>query len=73
MVAIFAKYLNITAQSIGYAGLKDKHAITTQYISVDAKYEKALKKFSHKNIKILKSFKDKKIFVWEICLEIDLV
>jgi len=53
MVAIFAEYLAVPAQKIGYAGLKDKHATTTQYISVDASYEKMLKKFYHKQIKIL--------------------
>lgn len=53
MVAVFAKFLNINAEKIGYAGLKDKHATTTQYISIEAKYEKALKKFRHPQIKIL--------------------
>ena len=55
MVAVFAEYLGIPAQKIGYAGLKDKHATTTQYISVEASYEKMLKKFHHKQIKILKT------------------
>ena len=55
MIAIFAEYLSIPAQKIGYAGLKDKHATTTQYISVEASYEKMLKKFHHKQIKILKT------------------
>jgi tRNA pseudouridine13 synthase len=59
MVAAFATYLNIPAEKIGYAGLKDKHATTTQYISVEAKYEKALKKFKHPGIKILKATRDK--------------
>ncbi|PHS55828.1 MAG: pseudouridine synthase [Sulfurimonas sp.] len=53
MVAIFAEYLAIPAQKIGYAGLKDKHATTTQYISIDASHEKLLKKFYHKQIKVL--------------------
>jgi len=53
MIAAFAKFLNIPAEKIGYAGLKDKHATTTQYISVEAKFEKALKKFRHKQIKII--------------------
>jgi tRNA pseudouridine13 synthase len=53
MIAIFAEYMAVPAQKIGYAGLKDKHATTTQYISVDASYEKLLKKFYHKQIKIL--------------------
>ncbi|MEA1893245.1 MAG: tRNA pseudouridine(13) synthase TruD, partial [Campylobacterota bacterium] len=53
MVAIFAEYMATPADKIGYAGLKDKHATTTQYISVNATYEKMLKKFYHKQIKIL--------------------
>ncbi len=53
MVAAFAKHLNINAEKIGYAGLKDKHATTSQYISIEAKYEKSLKKFRHPQIKIL--------------------
>jgi tRNA pseudouridine13 synthase len=60
MVAVFAEFLNIPAQKIGYAGLKDKHATTTQYISVDLRHEKTLKKFKHPQIKILKSFKHDK-------------
>ncbi|MCK9473100.1 MAG: tRNA pseudouridine(13) synthase TruD [Sulfurimonas sp.] len=53
MIAIFAEHLVIPAQKIGYAGLKDKHATTTQYISVETKHEYTLKKFQHKQIKIL--------------------
>ena len=53
MIAAFAEFLNLPAEKIGYAGLKDKHATTTQYISIEAKYEKALKKFKHSQIKIL--------------------
>jgi len=53
MIAAFADYLNISAEKIGYAGLKDKHATTTQYISIEARYEKELKKFKHPQIKIL--------------------
>jgi len=60
MIAVFGEFLNIPAQKIGYAGLKDKHATTTQYISVDAKYEKSLKKFHNKNIKILSMTKHDK-------------
>ena len=44
MVAAFAEFLNIPAEKIGYAGLKDKHATTTQYLSFESKYEKQLKK-----------------------------
>lgn len=55
MIAAFAEFLNINAEKIGYAGLKDKHATTTQYISIESRFEKELKKFKHKQIKILKS------------------
>lgn len=57
MIAAFSEFLNIPAEKIGYAGLKDKHATTTQYISVEAKYENSLKKFKHQQIKILKRTK----------------
>jgi len=60
MIAVFAEFLDIPAQKIGYAGLKDKHATTTQYISVELRYEKALKKFKHPQIKILRRFKHNK-------------
>ena len=54
MIAAFADYLNVNAEKIGYAGLKDKHATTTQYISIEARYEKELKKFKHPQIKIIR-------------------
>lgn len=60
MVAAFAGFLNIPATKIGYAGLKDKHATTTQYISIDAKHEQKLKKFKNKDIEILETFKHDK-------------
>jgi len=60
MVAAFAEFLNIPAQKIGYAGLKDKHATTTQYLSLDVRHEKTLKKFKHSQIKILKMTKHDK-------------
>jgi len=55
MIAAFAEFLNLPAEKIGYAGLKDKHATTTQYISIEAKYENMIKKFKHPQIKILKT------------------
>ncbi len=53
MLNAFAKYLKINKKELGYAGLKDKHALTYQYISLFAKYEKQLEGFAHPNIKIL--------------------
>ncbi|MDD5373684.1 MAG: tRNA pseudouridine(13) synthase TruD [Sulfurimonas sp.] len=57
MIAVFAELLDVPAQKIGYAGLKDKHATTTQYISVESKHEHALKNFQHKQIKILEKIR----------------
>lgn len=48
-----AKGLNIYDNEIGYAGLKDKNATTTQYISIPRKYGKDIKKFKHHRIEIL--------------------
>ena len=58
MIAVFAEYLDIPAQKISYAGLKDKHATTTQYISFEAKYEKNLKGFKNRQIQILSTKRD---------------
>ena len=52
MVAVFSRYLGIDAGEIGYAGLKDKYATTTQYLSFDSRAQKALRRFKHKNITI---------------------
>lgn len=53
MVKIIAEHLGIKQREIGYAGLKDKHAMTMQYLSLPAKHEAALSVFSHEKIKIL--------------------
>ncbi len=43
--------------SIGYAGLKDKKATTTQYLSLPLKFSKKIKELQHPQIKILNSFR----------------
>jgi tRNA pseudouridine13 synthase len=54
MITAIAKYCKIKQRDIGYAGLKDKHAMTMQYISLLAKEnEEKLKTFNHDKIKIL--------------------
>jgi len=54
MITAIAKYCKIKQRDIGYAGLKDKHAMTMQYISILAKgNEEKLKTFNHDKIKIL--------------------
>ncbi|NEW60765.1 tRNA pseudouridine(13) synthase TruD [Sulfurovum sp. bin170] len=54
MIGAIARYLDIKQRDIGYAGLKDKNAMTMQYISLLAKdNEERLKDFNHEKIKIL--------------------
>lgn len=48
-----SKGLRIYENELGYAGLKDKNATTTQYISIPKKYSKDLKNFKHNKIEIL--------------------
>ncbi len=48
-----AKFLGVYTNEIGYAGLKDKHATTIQYISIPKKYSKEIRNFRHKKIEIL--------------------
>ena len=47
--------MKCSTREFGYAGLKDKNAMTIQHISIHKKYEEALKNFSHENIKILET------------------
>jgi len=62
MVGQIARYLGIKNKEIGYAGLKDKHAMTKQYISLHKKHEEALENFNFEGIKILsKTYHNNKI------------
>ena len=54
-IEILANYLQCSTREFGYAGLKDKNAMTVQCISVHRKFEEALKEFKHDNIKILET------------------
>jgi len=56
MIEIFSSYLGLPKKEIGYAGLKDKHAVTFQYISMPKRLEQKLQSFEHENIKIIESF-----------------
>lgn len=51
-----ARALQVYENELGYAGLKDKNATTTQYISIPRKYAKDLKKFKHSKIEIQETF-----------------
>jgi tRNA pseudouridine13 synthase len=57
LIGIFARFLGIKNRDIGYAGLKDKYAMTIQYISLPAKFEEKLATFAHDKIKILDATK----------------
>ena len=43
-------------KDIGYAGLKDKDGLTTQFVSIYKKYEDKINRIESKNIKILETF-----------------
>lgn len=53
MLDVLSNHVGIRRRDMGYAGLKDKHAMTIQYTSVMAIHEEKLKAFSHDKIKIL--------------------
>jgi len=53
MLDAISNHVGIRRRDMGYAGLKDKHAMTIQYISVMAIHEEKLKDFEHEKIKIL--------------------
>ncbi len=53
MLDIISGYIGIRRRDIGYAGLKDKHAMTIQSVSVPNKYREKLENFTHDKIKIL--------------------
>jgi tRNA pseudouridine13 synthase len=52
---IIAKKAGCQVRDIGYAGLKDKNAMTIQYISIHKQYEDKLKNFEHNQIKFLET------------------
>ena len=52
-IDILCHHLGLKSKEIGYAGLKDKHAMTKQYFSILKKHEAKLDTLDHENIKIL--------------------
>ena len=53
MLDAISNHVGIRRRDMGYAGLKDKHAMTIQYISILAIHEEKLNAFEHEKIKIL--------------------
>jgi len=59
---IIARYVGCKSRDIGCAGLKDKNAMTIQYISIHRKYEEKLDSFEHSQIKFIeKTYHNNKI------------
>lgn len=61
-LSIIAAHFGLKIKEIGYAGLKDKNALTSQFISLPSSAQNALESFCHPQIKILeKTFHKNKI------------
>jgi len=59
--------LGVDEHLIGYAGLKDKNATTTQYISIPLNKSKEYKLLNSKNIKVIETFiHDKKLKIGDL-------
>lgn len=58
LVYTISKELNIDENLIGYAGLKDKYATTTQYISIPLNKSRGYEALNSKNIKVLETYTD---------------
>ncbi len=56
MVQKFSEVLGCKVRDIGYAGLKDKDGLTSQFISVYKKYEQKLENLDNIKIKILQKY-----------------
>ncbi len=56
LIEKLANGLQIYENEIGYAGLKDKNATTTQYVSIPRKYAKDINNFKHNKIEVLETF-----------------
>lgn len=53
LVQALSERIGVKARDVGYAGLKDKQAMTVQHLTLPAKFEKAFEQFEHPQIKIL--------------------
>lgn len=55
MVSHLARELQIAHQDLGVAGMKDRHAVTRQWVSVPGRCETLLARFRHNQIRILET------------------
>ena len=62
MLQILSDSVGVKTRDIGYAGLKDKNAMTVQYISLHRSFEEKIDAFEHPLIKVLeKTYHNNKI------------
>ncbi|MBE0490798.1 MAG: tRNA pseudouridine(13) synthase TruD [Sulfurospirillum sp.] len=62
MIQKLSEFCGAKTRDFGYAGLKDKDGMTTQFVSVHKNFEQKLENFSDTNIKILsKNYHNNKI------------
>ena len=54
-IQILSDTIGCKSRDIGYAGLKDKNALTIQHLSIPKQYKEALEKFTHPKMKILET------------------
>jgi len=67
LLSIISEKLDIDEHLIGYAGLKDKNATTTQFISIPLNKSKEYKLLNSKNIQVLQTFiHDKKLKIGDL-------
>ena len=52
MVQLLARHVGVPEREVGYAGLKDKHAVTGQQVSIPARGEALLASFSHPDVQV---------------------
>lgn len=52
-IKILSDTTGVKMRDFGYAGLKDRDGMTTQFISMPKKFESSLANFNHENMKIL--------------------
>jgi tRNA pseudouridine13 synthase len=67
LIEHISRVLEIDQNKIGYAGLKDKNATTTQHISIPMNKSRDFKLIQNRNIKILETFQsDRKIKIGDL-------
>ncbi len=67
LLSYISNTLDIDEHLIGYAGLKDKNATTTQYISIPMNKSREIEHLNSRNVKILQTYKhDQKLKIGDL-------